>query len=91
MVITSQGKTLKIAADSVSTQGKGAKGVRILNIDRPDFVIGLDKVAKEEEAEALANEEAKAVSTETVVEQTIEEDESTGLTEKPAEPEETQE
>jgi DNA gyrase subunit A len=57
MVITSQGKTLKIAADTVSVQGKGAKGVRVLNIDRPDFVIGLDKVAKEEEAEAIADEE----------------------------------
>jgi DNA gyrase subunit A len=51
MVITSQGKTLKITADSVSIQGKGAKGVRILNIDRPDFVIGMDKVAHEEEVE----------------------------------------
>jgi DNA gyrase subunit A len=51
VVITSQGKTLKIAADSVSIQGKGAKGVRILNIDKPDFVVGMDKVAKEEDAE----------------------------------------
>jgi DNA gyrase subunit A len=59
VVITSQGKTLKIAADSVSIQGKGAKGVRVLNIDKPDFVIGLDKVAKEEEAEARADEEAE--------------------------------
>jgi DNA gyrase subunit A len=50
VVITSQGKTLKIDADSVSIQGKGAKGVRVLNIDKPDFVIGLDKVAKEEDA-----------------------------------------
>ena len=58
VVITSQGKTLKLAADSVSIQGKGAKGVRILNIDKPDFVIGLDKVAKEEEAEARAEEES---------------------------------
>jgi DNA gyrase subunit A len=51
VVITSQGKTLKMAADSVSIQGKGAKGVRILNIDKPDFVVGMDKVAKEEDAE----------------------------------------
>jgi DNA gyrase subunit A len=64
MVITSQGKTLKIAADSVSIQGKAAKGVRILNIDRPDFVIGLDKVAKEEDAEARADEEAVVASIE---------------------------
>jgi DNA gyrase subunit A len=60
MVITSQGKTLKFAAETVSTQGKGAKGVRILNIDRPDFVIGLDKVAREEDAEAQVDEVANA-------------------------------
>jgi DNA gyrase subunit A len=58
MVITSQGKTLKITADSVSIQGKGAKGVRILNIDRPDFVIGMDKVAHEEEVEVGDETEA---------------------------------
>ena len=57
VVITSQGKTIKLAADSVSIQGKGAKGVRVLNIERPDFVIGLDKVAREEDAEALAQNE----------------------------------
>ena len=55
VVITSQGKTLKIAAASVSVQGKGAKGVRILNIDRPDFVVGLDRLVGEEEAEELIN------------------------------------
>ena len=57
VVITSLGKTLKFAADTVSIQGKGAKGVRILNIERPDFVIGLDKVIREEEAEGLADAE----------------------------------
>jgi DNA gyrase subunit A len=53
MVITSQGKTLKIAAASVSIQGKGAKGVRVLNIERPDFVIGLDKLVREDEQDDL--------------------------------------
>jgi DNA gyrase subunit A len=68
VVITSQGKTLKITADSVSVQGKGAKGVRILNIDRPDFVIGLDKVAQETAAEALTEEEIVVAPAETIVE-----------------------
>jgi DNA gyrase subunit A len=54
VVITSQGKTLKLPASTVSIQGKGAKGVRVLYIARPDFVIGLDKIAREEDAEALA-------------------------------------
>jgi DNA gyrase subunit A len=75
VVITSQGKTLKIAADSVSIQGKGAKGVRVLNIDKPDFVIGLDKVAKEEEAEARADEEAEVQPATTEQEHNEEQDE----------------
>jgi DNA gyrase subunit A len=75
VVITSQGKTLKVAADTVSIQGKGAKGVRVLNIDRPDFVIGLDKIAKEEDAEAMANEEIE-VSGEVVEDLGAEKDES---------------
>ena len=79
MVITSQGKTLKIAADSVSIQGKGAKGVRILNIERPDFVIGLDKVAREDEAEVGADEaEAEAEGVETaIIPEEAQEDEDT--------------
>ena len=64
VVITSQGKTLKLPASTVSIQGKGAKGVRVLNIDRPDFVIGLDKVAREEETEALIEEAATLIATE---------------------------
>ncbi len=63
VVITSQGKTLKLPASTVSVQGKGAKGVRVLNIDRPDFVIGLDKIAREDEAEALAEDAGKAIET----------------------------
>lgn len=51
VIITSQGKTLKINADSVSIQGKSAKGVRVLNIEKPDFVIGMDRVAREDEAD----------------------------------------
>jgi len=54
VVITSQGKTLKIDAGTVSIQGKGAKGVRVLNIEKPDFVIGLDRLIKEEVAQDLA-------------------------------------
>jgi DNA gyrase/topoisomerase IV subunit A len=49
VVITSQGKTIKFAAETVNVLGKAARGVRIVNIDRPDFVIALDRVAREEE------------------------------------------
>lgn len=49
--ITSQGKTLRSLADSISVMGRAAQGVRILNIDSPDMVIGVDRVAKEDETE----------------------------------------
>lgn len=46
--ITGQGKTIRFRVDSVGIMGKTAQGVRILNIDSPDFLIGLDVVAREE-------------------------------------------
>jgi DNA gyrase subunit A len=76
VVITSQGKTLKLAASTVSIQGKGAKGVRVLNIDKPDFVIGLDKVAREEEVEVRAKAEAGPLIVPEAVAQREDEDES---------------
>ena len=64
VVITSQGKTLKMSVDSVSIQGKSAKGVRILNIDRPDFVVGLDRLVAEDVAEDLVHAAARIESPE---------------------------
>lgn len=49
MCITSQGKTLKTKADAISQQGRTAMGICILKIDPPDFVIGVDKVEKDED------------------------------------------
>ena len=57
MCITSQGKTLRVKASGVSEQSRTAGGVRILNIDPPDMVIGLDKVAEQDENENSENEE----------------------------------
>lgn len=49
MVITSQGNTIKLRLDTVPVYGRQATGVRIVNIERPDFVVAADRVAKEEE------------------------------------------
>lgn len=46
--ITSQGKTLRVRSDAISQMGRSARGVRILNIDKPDMLIGLDTVAQED-------------------------------------------
>ncbi|MGA2762461.1 MAG: DNA topoisomerase (ATP-hydrolyzing) subunit A [Spirochaetia bacterium] len=47
--ITSQGNTLKLRLSEVATLGKTAMGVRIVNITRPDVVVGIARVVKEEE------------------------------------------
>ena len=48
MCITSQGKSLRVKASTISEQGRGASGVRILDIQMPDMVIGIDRVETEE-------------------------------------------
>ena len=61
--ITSQGKTLRVKANSISTMGRAAQGVRILNIERPDTLIGIDTVAQEDdEAKRLEEMENKTIS-----------------------------
>ena len=49
VVITSQGKTLRLHAKKITTQGRGAGGICVFNIEKPDMVIGVDKVANEED------------------------------------------
>lgn len=51
MCITSQGKSLRVAASTISEQGRTAQGVRVLDINRPDMVIGIDKIEKEDTKE----------------------------------------
>ncbi|MCD1656190.1 DNA topoisomerase (ATP-hydrolyzing) subunit A [Treponema zuelzerae] len=43
--ITGQGKTLRVKASTIGLMGRAAQGVRILNIERPDTLIGIDTVA----------------------------------------------
>jgi DNA gyrase subunit A len=50
--MTSQGKTLRLEVSSVNKQSSsGSSGVSVLNINSPDFVIGIDRVACENEDE----------------------------------------
>lgn len=49
--ITSQGKTLRVVAKTINVQGTGSTGVRVLKIDSPDYLVGIDRVADEEDKE----------------------------------------
>lgn len=41
MIITSQGQTIKIRVQDVTVQSRATMGVRVVDINRPDFVVGV--------------------------------------------------
>jgi DNA gyrase subunit A len=47
--ITSQGNALKLSLSGIATLGKAAMGVRIVNITKPDVVVGVARAVKEEQ------------------------------------------
>ncbi|MCL2443829.1 MAG: DNA gyrase subunit A, partial [Treponema sp.] len=49
MCITSQGKSIKMKVSDIRIMGRSAQGVRLLSIDKPDFVIGLDRIVKDDQ------------------------------------------
>jgi DNA gyrase subunit A len=60
MCITTQGKSIRLKVSTIRVMGRSAQGVRILNIDKPDFVVGLDRIVREDEnpaAKAPAQQE----------------------------------
>ncbi|MGP1594914.1 MAG: DNA topoisomerase (ATP-hydrolyzing) subunit A [Treponema sp.] len=48
--ITGQGKTIRVQVSSINVMGRAAQGVKILDIESPDQLIGLDVVAREDAA-----------------------------------------
>lgn len=51
MVITSLGSSIKLPVDSVPVYRPDTQGVRIVNIQKPDYVVGVDRPASEDEEE----------------------------------------
>jgi DNA gyrase subunit A len=49
MCITSQGKSIKLKVKTIRVMGRSAQGVRILSSDKPDFVLGVDRIVKEDD------------------------------------------
>ncbi|RKX85330.1 MAG: DNA gyrase subunit A [Spirochaetes bacterium] len=45
--ITSQGVAIKISQKRIPSQGKGALGVKIVNINKPDIVVGVARAEKD--------------------------------------------
>jgi DNA gyrase subunit A len=75
--ITSQGNTLKLRLSEVATLGKTAMGVRIVNITKPDVVVGVACVAKEQTVEGpVGDSQEPEGPAEEVPEETAEEERS---------------
>jgi DNA gyrase subunit A len=70
--ITSQGNTVKLRLAEVSTHGKTAVGVHIVNITPPDVVVGVARVVKEDQTPEILSDGA----TETGLAETSEEETS---------------
>lgn len=51
MCITSQGTSLRVELKDISKQGRGSSGVRVVDIQAPDYVIGIDRIASNKENE----------------------------------------
>ncbi len=49
--MTSQGKTLRVSVNTINQQGAGSTGVKVVKISDPDFLVGVDKIPQDEEAD----------------------------------------
>ena len=49
VLMTSQGKTLRIKATDIKEQGAGASGVTVVKVKEPDYLVGLDKVQEKKD------------------------------------------
>ena len=57
MILTSEGKMIRVSIDSISKTGKNTQGVRIVRLDSDDKVVSLAKTPSKKEEELLINEE----------------------------------
>jgi len=68
--ITSQGNTVKIDTASISKMGKTAQGVRVVNIEKPDFLVGIAKVKDRDDEKKVEDESSEPSSDESQAETT---------------------
>ena len=51
MAVSAQGVTIRLRAEDVSIQGRNARGVATMNVERPDYVVGVAKLDAEDTPE----------------------------------------
>ncbi|HUX50714.1 MAG TPA: DNA topoisomerase (ATP-hydrolyzing) subunit A [Spirochaetia bacterium] len=53
IVITSQGNTIRLRVNGLRPLGRQAAGVKVVDINQPDFVVGIDRADNADEDESL--------------------------------------
>ncbi|MBQ0163324.1 MAG: DNA topoisomerase (ATP-hydrolyzing) subunit A [Treponema sp.] len=48
VLMTSQGKTLRVKVSTINVQGPASSGVSVVKVDEPDYLVGLDKIAADD-------------------------------------------
>jgi DNA gyrase subunit A len=67
MCITSMGKTIRSSASTISIQGRSTQGVRVLTINPPDFVIGIDRIdAADDDENEVEGEDSEIIDNEII-------------------------
>lgn len=51
VAITSQGSTVRLHVGDISVQGRSARGVKVFDIDKPDYVVSVTRAAKDDDEE----------------------------------------
>jgi len=60
MMITRVGVIIRLPVDGIRVIGRNTQGVRVMNLDAGDTIVGVARVVKEDESETEANEPAQA-------------------------------
>jgi DNA gyrase subunit A len=60
MIITSQGNTIKVNVSQITRQGRSARGVRLVDIESPDYVVALGRAGNGEERNAGSDQNARS-------------------------------
>ncbi len=60
MMITKVGVIIRLPVDGIRVIGRNTQGVRVMNLDAGDTIVGVARVVKEDESEAEATEPAEA-------------------------------
>jgi len=59
LCMTSQGKTLRVAVNTIKEQGAGSSGVTLVKVESPDYLVGIDRVAEDDDDEKTSEETGK--------------------------------